>query len=118
MDPNKEITADDIFKKQVFSERSVRGLRSMNDGSHYTVLTGSSILKYSYRTGDLVEVLFSLDQLDRPGAGNISGYEFTQDDKKILLTTGSERIYRHSYRAYYYVYDLETRTTIFLSEKG
>ena len=45
MDPSKEITADDIFKKQVFSERSVHGLRSMNDGSHYTVLTGSSILK-------------------------------------------------------------------------
>ncbi len=118
LEPNKEITIDDIFKKRVFSERSVRGLRSMNDGSHYTVLTSGSILKYSYRTGDLVEVLFSMDQLDRPGEGNISGYEFTQDDKKILLTTGSERIYRHSYRANYYVYDLEAKSATFISEKG
>ena len=118
MEPNKEITIDDIFKKRVFSERSVRGLRSMNDGSHYTVLTSGSILKYSYRTGELVEILFSMDQLDRPAAGNISGYEFTQDDKKILLTTGSERIYRHSYRANYYVYDLEAKSVTFISEKG
>jgi dipeptidyl-peptidase-4 len=118
MDPNREITFDDIYKKQVFSENSVHGLRSMNDGIHYTVLAGSSILKYSYRTGDLVDILFSMDQLDNPGTGSISGYEFTQDDKKILLATGSERIYRHSYRANYYVYDLKTKSAIFLSEKG
>ncbi|KPL16705.1 MAG: peptidase S9 [Bacteroides sp. SM23_62] len=118
MDPHREITFDDIFRKQVFSERSVSGLRSMNDGSHYTVLVGGNILKYNYRTGDLAEILFSMDQLDWPGDGNISGYEFTQDDKKILLAADRERIYRHSYRANYYVYDLETRSAIFLSEKG
>ena len=118
MDRHKEITFDDIYKKRVFSERSVRGLRSMNDGEHYTVMSNGSLLKYSYRSGDLVEVLFSMDMLNHPGAGNLSGYEFTQDDKKILLTMGSERIYRHSYRANYFVYDLENRAAIFLSEKG
>lgn len=118
MEPNKQITRDDIFKKRVFSERSVRGLRSMNDGSHYTVLTGNGIMKYSYCTGDLVEVLFSMDMLDEPRAGSLSGYEFTPDDKKILLTFGSERIYRHSYRANYYVYDLETKSSTFISENG
>jgi dipeptidyl-peptidase-4 len=118
MEPNREITFDDIYQKRVFTERSVRGLRSMNDGLHYTVLANGSILKYSYRTGELVEVLFSMDQLDHPGAGFLSGYSFAQDDKKILLTTGSERIYRHSYRANYHVYDLETGEAVFLSEKG
>jgi dipeptidyl-peptidase-4 len=118
MEPNKEITRDDIFKKRVFTERSVRGLRSMNDGIHYTVLLSNGIFKYSYRTGDLVETLFSMDMLDQSGAGNLSSYEFTRDDSRILLTTGSERIYRHSLRANYYVYDLETKSSIFLSEKG
>jgi dipeptidyl-peptidase-4 len=118
MEPDREITFDDVYKKQVFTEKSVHGLHSMNDGIHYTVLTSGIILKYSYRTGELVEVLFSMDQLDGPVAGNISGYEFTQDDKKILLTTDIESIYRHSFRANYYVFDLETRSSIFLSEKG
>jgi dipeptidyl-peptidase-4 len=118
METNREITFDDIHKKQVFIEKSVQVLRSMSDGVHYTVLTHGNILKYSYRTGDLVEVLFSMDQLDRPETGSISGYEFTLDDRKILLETGMERIYRHSYRANYYVYDLETRSAVFLSEKG
>lgn len=116
--PNKEITADDIFKKRVFSERSVRGLRSMKNGSHYTVLTGNGILKYSYRTGEMEEVLFSMDMLDQKAGGSISGYEFSGDDKKILITTGRERIYRHSYRASYYVYDLETKSSTYISEKG
>ena len=115
---DREITFDDLYQKGVFVEEGVSGLCSMNDGKHYTVSSGGMILKYSYSTGEFVEVLFSMDQLDRPGVNNISGYEFTQDDKKILLTTGSERIYRHSYRANYYVYDLEAESTTFISEKG
>ena len=115
---DREITFDDLYQKGVFVEEGVSGLCSMNDGKHYTVSSGGMILKYSYSTGEFVEVLFSMDQLDRPGVSNISGYEFTQDDKKILLTTGSERIYRHSYRANYYVYDLEAESTTFISEKG
>ena len=118
MAANREITADDIFKKRVFSERSVRGLRSMKNGSNYTVLSSNGILKYSYRTGEMEEVLFSMDMLDQPAAGSMSGYEFSGDDKKILITTGRERIYRHSYRANYYVYDLETKSSIYISEKG
>ena len=115
---DREITFDDLYQKGVFVEEGVSGLCSMNDGKHYTVSSGGMILKYSYSTGEFVEVLFSMDQLDRPGVNNISGYEFTQDDKKILLTTGSERIYRHSYRANYYVYDLEAESSTFISEKG
>ena len=115
---DREITFDDLYQKGVFVEEGVSGLCSMNDGKHYTVSSGGMILKYSYSTGEFVEVLFSMDQLDRPGVSNISGYEFTQDDKKILLTTGSERIYRHSYRANYYVYDLEAESSTFISEKG
>lgn len=118
MESGREITFDDIYKKHVFSELSIRGLHSMNDGRHYTVLSMGSILKYSYRTGELVEVLFSMDQLGRPETGNLSGYAFTPDDRKILLITGRERIYRHSFRANYFVYDLDKKTTVFLSEKG
>ena len=115
---DQEITFDDIYKKRVFSERGVRGLRSMNDGNHYTVSSGGMIHKYSYRTGEFIDVLFSMDLLDSPTSGNISGYELTQDDSKILLTIGRERIYRHSYRANYYVYDLKDKSSIFLSGNG
>ncbi len=115
---DREITFDDLYRKGMFTEQGVSGLHSMNDGRHYTVLSGGMILKYSYSTGEFVEVLFSMDQLDHPAAGFLSDYEFSLDDNKILLTTGRERIYRHSFLANYYVYDLKTRSSVFLSENG
>lgn len=114
----REITFNDIYRERVFSESGVSGLHSMNDGEHYTVLNGDRILKYSYRTGEFVDVLFSVDQLDLPGGGSIADYEFTPDDRKILVALDKERIYRHSYRANYYAVDLRTGSSIFLSENG
>jgi dipeptidyl-peptidase-4 len=115
---DREITFDDLYKKGVFAEQGVSGLRSMNDGKHYTLSSGEMILKYSYSSGEFVEVLFSMDQLDRPAPGSLSGYELTRNDDKILVAAERERIYRHSYLANYYVYDLKTRSSVFLSEKG
>lgn len=38
---SKEITLEDIYKKRVFSEKSVHGIRSMKDGEHFTTLEQS-----------------------------------------------------------------------------
>jgi dipeptidyl-peptidase 4 len=56
----KEITLDDIYRKGTFSERTVAGIRSMSDGIHYTTMeAGTTIRKFSYRTGEEVDVIFS-----------------------------------------------------------
>jgi len=36
----QQITLEDIFTKNTFRAESVRGLRSMNDGEHYTTQEG------------------------------------------------------------------------------
>lgn len=38
------------------------------------------------------------------------GYEISGNEKKILLWNSSEKIYRHSFRAKYYVYDIFRQT--------
>ncbi len=63
-------------------------------------------------------LLFRVDQLELPGGGTLEDYEFSEDDKKILLTINKEKIYRHSYRADYYVVDLVDASWIYLSENG
>ena len=117
----KEITLDDIYRKGTFSARTVTGIRSMNDGIHYTTMEeGTTIRKFSYRTGEEVDVIFSTEEL----AGNdnewrvFSDYEFCRDEKLILFTTGREGIYRHSFRAGFYIWDLEKKTMTSLSELG
>ncbi len=116
---DREITFNDIYRKGVFSEAGPGELKSMNDGEHFTEASGSSILEYSYSTGDFIEVLFSTGQLDHPGGtGNIDAYELSLDDSLLLIATNRERIYRHSFLADYYVYDLTEHTSIPLTENG
>jgi hypothetical protein len=53
---------DDIYKKGAFAVKNVSGISSMNDGLHYTVSDkGREIVKYAYKTGERVEVIFSFE---------------------------------------------------------
>jgi len=116
--PAKELTFNAIYKEAVFTQTDVTGLRSMNDGKHYTLLNGQMILKMSYRTGEFVDVVFRMEQLELPGGGTLEEYEFSEDDRKLLVTVDKEKIYRHSYRADYYVIDLMEGTSLYLSKNG
>ncbi len=112
---SKEITLDDIYKEGVFREKSVYGIRSMNDGEHFTTLEKSKkITKYSFKSGEAVEVLFNSIENDF----NIRGYEFSANETKILLAVNAEYIYRRSFTAEYYIYDSQSKELNKLSENG
>ncbi len=119
MQDYKEITLDHIILENTFSPRTVTGLRSMKDGIHYTTLEGGrQIVKYSYETGEVVDVIFSVKELEENRFSSFSGYEFSDDESMLLITTGREQIYRHSYRADFYVWDIETKTLFSLFGEG
>lgn len=111
----KKITLEDIYKNGTFNERTVRGLRSMNDGEHFTTLEDNrKIVKYSYNTGEIVEILFNTIDVDF----KINEYEFSSDESKILLAVNAEYVYRRSFTADYYIYDISTQKTEKLSQNG
>lgn len=118
----KKIELDDITQKGTFRAQTISGLRSMNDGKYYTVLeeNGTQIVKYSYKTGKKVDVLFDIQKIKRNPAEveSISGYEFSPDESKILVYNNVEKIYRHSFLANYYVYERKYRELIPLAEEG
>ncbi len=107
------VNYDDIAKGEL-SARTVRGLRPMADGEHYTTLDGGNVLRWRYATGKLVDTLFAAPA-DFP---RVEGYELSDDESKMLLVTGREPIYRHSARVSYYVYDRGTGALRPLSPNG
>ena len=46
----------------------------------------------------------------------MDGYSFSGDEKKMMIETGSEPIYRHSYFAYNYVFDRASKKLVPLSD--
>lgn len=111
----KKITVKEVTEA-TFRQNSVNNVNWANDGQYYTSLTENKIVRYRTATGEAVETLFD-------GATNnpkleIEDYVFSQDEKKILLKTANESIYRRSYKAIYYVYDVLSKQTNLLSKGG
>jgi dipeptidyl-peptidase-4 len=114
-----KITLEDLFVKGTFSSKSVDGLRSLNDGIHYTTLENNSkIVKYSYETGNEVETLFDITTVEGAEISSFSEYQFSDDETKILLTTSKKSIYRHSFTAEFYVWNSVIKELTPLSDKG
>src|SRR5688572_8601536 len=100
----KSITLEDIWKNYSYYPQYLYGLNSMNDGLNYTIQGDNGVEKYDYKTGNKVgEFTF--------GDLKIGDYTFSDDESKILVSTESESIYRHSSKGYYHVYDLKTQKT-------
>ena len=100
----------------------VFGIKPMADGEHYSVYDINrstrtiSIKKFSYKTGEEVETILNLSDL---GIGWVSyNYEFSKDENKLLFYTDEEPIYRHSFTASYWVYDLSTKEIQKISDNG
>ncbi|MBN1117637.1 MAG: S9 family peptidase [Bacteroidales bacterium] len=107
----KEISLEDIFLYYKFSPQTVSIPRSMNDGKTFTSLkNGREIVKYSFETGNELEILFSLKECPIDGIVKIDDYSFSDNEMKLLLTTEIQHIYRHSYIAEYYIYDIGKKT--------
>ncbi len=117
------ITLEDIWASGKFSPEYVYGLRSMNDGEHYTTLEsdrgGQVINKYSYKTGELVAPILQSIVLLPEGEEKplrIGNYNFSKDEKQVLIGTDLESVYRHSTKGQYYLYNLETKKLEKLTE--
>ena len=115
----QKITLEDILVKGTFRAQTVTGLRSMKDGEHYTTLENNTqIVKYSYKTGNEVAVVFDIAEIRDAPIKSFSDYEFSPDETKVLLTTDVQPIYRHSFTATNYVWNFVTEEFKPLSEKG
>lgn len=115
----KQITIDDIWTNGVYRSKGVPGFRFMNDGRHYTSLRQNYLLKYDLTTGKLTDTLVDFNMLPFPdGQKQVEGYQFSNDESQLLVTTGMESIYRRSTKEWTFIYDIAGKKLTNLNEKG
>ncbi|ELR69025.1 Dipeptidyl peptidase IV [Fulvivirga imtechensis AK7] len=103
----KDITVADIYKNGTFSQKSVYGINWMNDGRYYSAQEGNDIVKFDVTTGEKVETI--VDGSSLSPSIKFNSYSFSDDEMKVLLMTERQSIYRRSYKAEFYVYDLQNK---------
>ena len=91
-----------------FSAQTVRNVMPMNEGEFYTQMDedGTKIIKYSFRTGKQVEVLFDISTARDCPFKSFESYSFSPDGGTLLIATNKQRIYRRSYTASFFLYSL------------
>ena len=99
----KEIT-DGMFRQKT----AVGEMRSLPDGEHYTAMNAEQnmIVKYSYRTGKAVDTLFNATTARECEFTKFDGYTISSTGHHILVWRETEPIYRRSYKAAVYDYDV------------
>ncbi len=104
----KLISNQDIWYSPTFRANYVPGFNFLQDGQHYSRTEKGNIIKYDITTGEKAGVIF--EGKNMKDAGDFSNYTFSDDERKIVLTTDSEQIYRYSSLANYYVWDRDRAT--------
>ena len=112
----KQITVEDFTTKNTFPQKTVRGINWMKDGKFYSTLENNKVVKYNITTGQPVATLVDGSTLN-PKI-DIQDYSFSGDEKKLLLTTDFQSIYRRSFTANYFIYDLASKSVKPLSANG
>ena len=114
------LTLEDITGGKYFPQY-VYGVYPMLDGESYTQLSPDNkrIIRRSFKNGKELGVVFDVDDARGDQKLNgIDGYIMSPDEKRILLRTETRMIYRRSYTAVYYIYDVANKTYTPLSDGG
>ncbi len=103
-----------------YSAHGVGGMRSMNDGEHYMMIGGGGtcLVRYAFNTGEVVDTLFSVNDARGCDFKRFDGYIMSPSEDRILIQTKTNYIYRHSFTAEYYIYDVKNKKMVPLSTGG
>ncbi len=102
------------MEKYIGGERYPKAPRPYNympDGTSYLELSSDrkSIVKLDTKTGQPIETMLSVDNTREAKIDRIGGFSLSPDGGRILIYLNPRSIYRRSFDAEYYVYEIRSR---------
>lgn len=115
----QRLNLKDVAEGQ-FREETMAAVTPLTDGESYAQISkdGKQIVKYSFTTGKQTEVLFDAATARGPKVEKVEGYIMSPTGKRILIQTATKQIYRHSFTATYYIYEVVNNKLVPLSDGG
>ncbi len=106
--------------KGEFSQETMTAVRPSADGETYTQISsdGKQIVSYSFRTGKQESVVFDAATARGGQVSRVDNYIMSPDGRRILIQTQTNPIYRRSFTAVYYIYDIRNNKLEPLSDGG
>ncbi|WP_051364216.1 S9 family peptidase [Flavobacterium limnosediminis] len=108
----QKITLEEIWGA-AFRTQGMTALEAMKNTNQYTVLNydrssrSSQIDLYDFATLNKVSTL--IDSKNFKELEGIDAYTFSKDEKKVLIANHTDQIFRHSFVANYFIYDIASK---------
>lgn len=104
----------------VFWAKRISGVNPLKGTSEYAQVSadGRQVVKYSFRTGKPTGVIFDLSDVKEGLLKVFDDYQISADGCRLLLQTNTNRIYRRSFTADFYLYEVKTKQLKELSKDG
>ncbi|CAM4052435.1 MULTISPECIES: S9 family peptidase [Flavobacterium] len=116
----QNITLEEIWSGS-FRTSGMDELQAMKNTNQYTVLNSNRQTKstqidlYDFKTLEKVSNL--IDTKNHSELQSIDSYTFDKTESKILIATNTNQIFRHSFTADYFVYDIPTKNLTKFTDK-
>ncbi len=115
------LTIEDYCTPSITAPKSIKAMTPLADGLSYSAISddGRAIKVYEYKSGKEIKTLFDTKNIKGDvKIDSFDGYVLSANEKKILLWNNKQKIYRNSFTAQYYVFDIMRGTLKKVSEGG
>lgn len=114
-----KITISDITSGK-FAAKTVNGINPIEGTDTYARISddGKRVDCYSFKTGKLLRNLFDVSNTMGKKIDSFDGYILSPDGTRMLIQTKTKSIYRRSFTAVYYLYNIASRKLEPLSDGG
>ena len=115
----EKLSFGDLMRGE-FRQETLSEVRPLADGETYAQIStdGKRIVKYSFKTGKEVGVLFDAATARGANIARVQGYIVSPDGRRLLIQTNTKPIYRRSFTAEYYIYMIQNNKLEPLSDGG
>lgn len=117
MSAGGKLTLPDITSGK-FAAKTVNGINPIEGTDTYARISqdGERVVCCSFKTGKELSVLFDVKNTMGCKIDGFDDYVLSPDGKRMLIQTETERIYRRSFKADFYIYNIESRRLDRLSD--
>lgn len=112
------LTLEETVLKQNKPETPSLIVPSIDGKTYISKDAEGNIVKFDYKTGKPVEALFDFGKLKNVPTDKWEGFIVSPDETHLLLYINKKNIYRYSFSADFYVYEVKRNKLRPLSEKG
>ena len=108
----KDYSIEDFISGSTYQQKTFNEVIPANDGTSFYYNNGKKLLKYSFISGEIIDTILNFSNPLISKIGIPEEISINTNESLLLISFDSDELYRNSFYAKYYCYDLKNKSII------